>query len=42
MAQMQQKKKLELIGQDNLAGVAAWRLGYENKDIWNTIIKYVN
>lgn len=36
------EKKLELIGQDNLAGVAAWRLGYENKDIWNTIIKYVN
>lgn len=34
--------KLQLINEYNLAGVAAWRLGLENADIWNTIIKYTN
>lgn len=34
--------KLKLISEYNLAGVAAWRLGYETDDIWNTIIKYTN
>lgn len=34
--------KLKLISEYNLAGVAAWRIGLENEDIWNTIIKYTN
>lgn len=34
--------KLKLINEYNLAGVAAWRIGLENGDIWNTIIKYTN
>lgn len=34
--------KLKLINEYNLAGVAAWRIGLENEDIWNTIIKYTN
>lgn len=36
------EKKLSLIGQYNLGGVASWRLGFESSDIWNTIIKYIN
>lgn len=36
------EEKLKLIGKYNLAGVAAWRLGLENEEIWNTIIKYTN
>ena len=36
------EEKLKLIGTYNLAGVAAWRLGLENADLWNTIIKYTN
>ncbi len=36
------EEKMKLIGTYNLAGVSAWRLGYENSDIWNTIIKYTN
>ena len=34
--------KLKLISEYNLAGVAAWRLGLEDDEIWNTIIKYTN
>lgn len=34
--------KLKLINEYKLAGVAAWRIGLENGDIWNTIIKYTN
>ncbi|MCI8669355.1 MAG: glycosyl hydrolase family 18 [Lachnospiraceae bacterium] len=36
------EEKMKLIRTYNLAGVSAWRLGYENPDIWNTIIKYTN
>ena len=25
-----------------LAGVAAWRLGFESMDVWELILKYVN
>lgn len=34
--------KLKFIEKYKLAGVSAWRLGFENSDIWNTIIKYTN
>lgn len=36
------EEKAKLIGEYGLAGIAAWRLGYEDADIWNTIIKYTN
>ncbi len=36
------EEKAKLIHEYDLAGIAAWRLGYENADIWNTIIKYTN
>lgn len=36
------EEKAKLISEYNLAGIAAWRLGYEDADIWNTIIKYTN
>ena len=34
------EEKMKLIRTYDLAGVSAWGLGYENADIWNTIIKY--
>lgn len=34
--------KLQLMKEKNLAGVAAWRLGFESSDIWELILKYVN
>jgi len=27
---------------NNLAGTAAWKLGFETSDIWDLIQKYVN
>lgn len=36
------EEKLKLIDEYNLAGVAAWRLGFEYEEIWNTIVKYTN
>lgn len=36
------EEKLKLIGTYNLGGVSAWRIGLENKELWNTIIKYTN
>ncbi len=34
--------KLKAIVEGKVAGVASWKLGLEKKDIWNTILKYVN
>jgi len=36
------EEKLKLIDTYSLAGMAAWRLGLENQELWNTIIKYTN
>lgn len=36
------EKKLKLISDANLAGVASWRLGFERASVWNVIQKYVN
>lgn len=36
------KAKLNVMDAHNLAGVAEWKLGFENKAIWNTIETYLN
>lgn len=34
--------KLQLMKDNQLAGTAAWKLGFETQDIWELILKYVN
>lgn len=34
--------KLQLMKENQLAGTAAWKLGFETQDIWELILKYVN
>lgn len=36
------EEKLILIKDNELAGVAEWRLGWENSSIWDLILQYVN
>lgn len=36
------EEKLKLIKNHNLAGVAEWRLGFENPSTWDLILQYVN
>lgn len=36
------EEKLKLIKSDKLAGVAEWKLGWENSDVWDLILQYVN
>ena len=36
------EEKAKLIKEYGLAGIAAWRLGYEKDEIWDVILKYVN
>jgi spore germination protein YaaH len=36
------EEKMKLIDENELAGVACWKLGLEKQSIWDTIIKYVN
>lgn len=35
------RKRLEVISEADLAGVAAWRLGFETKEIWPIIEEYI-
>ena len=36
------EEKLKVIRQNDLAGVAEWKLGWENSDVWDMILQYVN
>lgn len=36
------EEKLKLIKSDKLAGVAEWKLGWENSSVWDLILQYVN
>lgn len=36
------EKRMKAVSEENIAGVAAWRLGFEKPSVWNIIIKYVN
>ena len=36
------EERMKIIGEAGIAGVSAWRLGFEKKDVWNIIIKYAN
>ena len=35
------ENKLKTVSEKDLAGIAAWRLGYENQEIWELIGKYI-
>lgn len=34
--------RMKVMAEHDIAGVAAWRLGFERSNIWNIIIKYMN
>lgn len=34
--------RMRVVSEQNIAGVAAWRLGFERSSVWNVIMKYVN
>lgn len=36
------ERKAALIREYNLAGISAWKLGFERQDIWDVILRYVN
>lgn len=36
------EERLKLIDKYSLAGAAYWKLGLEKKEVWDTIIKYIN
>lgn len=36
------EQRLILMDENNLAGAAFWKLGFETSNVWDTIIKYIN
>lgn len=36
------EEKLKVIRENELAGVAEWRLGWENPSVWSLILQYIN
>lgn len=36
------EEKLKVIMENNVAGIASWKLGLEKSSVWNVILKYVN
>ncbi len=36
------EKRLELVDDNKIAGAAFWKLGFENSEYWDTVIKYIN
>lgn len=36
------EEKLKVMKENNLAGTAVWKLGFENAGVWELILKYVN
>lgn len=36
------EQKAALLKEYNLAGISAWKLGFERQDIWDIILRYVN
>ena len=36
------EEKLKVISANDLAGVAEWRLGWENASVWDLILQYIN
>ena len=36
------EEKLKVMKENNLAGTAVWKLGFESQDLWELILKYVN
>ena len=36
------EEKLKVIMDNNVAGIASWKLGLEKSSVWSVILKYVN
>lgn len=36
------EERMKVVSENEIAGVAAWRLGFEKSSVWNIIMKYVN
>ncbi|WP_238483737.1 glycosyl hydrolase family 18 protein [Anaerosporobacter faecicola] len=36
------EEKLKVISENNVAGIASWKLGLERSNVWSVILKYVN
>jgi spore germination protein YaaH len=40
--ELSMEAKLKLMKEYDLAGISAWRLGFEKSSVWELILKYVN
>ncbi len=36
------EERLKLVDENKIAGAAFWKLGFENSEYWDTVIKYIN